>query len=194
MVSLPRDILTESHRRASELYQASELALLLTGPQFWQQIEDNAPSIAAITNVAPQITNDLVSANLMNVVIPQQSQQSEAALQLALFLTKTNNQLAFAQLANILPSTIASAADPYFQIDSTLRDQARQISAAQLTDTAVLIPPGLDRFRELIYTHLQRAMLAELSIAKAVANVATAWSTRNSEVSVAVSLSTTYKK
>lgn len=55
---LPQEVLTQGHRRAIELYQAGELALLASGPQFFQTIADNAPDIAKVSAPAPQITGD----------------------------------------------------------------------------------------------------------------------------------------
>ncbi|MEM6436978.1 MAG: sugar ABC transporter substrate-binding protein, partial [Cyanobacteria bacterium P01_D01_bin.115] len=55
---LPREVLTQGHRRAVELYQAGETAILASGAEFLSTIEKNAPDIAAATASAAQITGD----------------------------------------------------------------------------------------------------------------------------------------
>lgn len=53
---LPREVLTQGHRHAVELYQAGETALLASGPEFLKTIATNAPAIAQVSASAPQIT------------------------------------------------------------------------------------------------------------------------------------------
>ena len=177
---IPRETVTESHRRAIELYQAGQLGMLLTGPQLLQQVAENAPEITAVTDVAAQVSgpSGVTSASVMNVAIPQRAANVELALQFATFLTNSQNQLEFAKLANILPSTIASAADPYFteEADNPI-DKARIVSAQQLPSSEVLLPPmeGLDDLREIIYEELQLAMLGSKSVDDAVTAAADRW-------------------
>ncbi|MEN9226982.1 MAG: sugar ABC transporter substrate-binding protein [Thermostichus sp. HHBFW_bins_43] len=177
---IPREVLTESHRRTLELYQSGELAFLLTGPQFLRQIQENAPDIAQVTDVAPQLAglDGRISAAVMNVAIPKATPHPERAVQFALFLTNAQNQLEFSQLANTLPSTVATAADPYFTgTAETVVDKARLVSAAQLPQAQVLIPPveGLGDLQKIIYEELQRAMLGEKSVQAAVRDAAQRW-------------------
>ena len=177
---IPRETVTESHRRAIELYQAGELGMLLTGPQLLRQVAENAPDIADVTDVATQISgsNGVRSASVMNVAIPQRSSNIELALQFATMLTNSQNQLEFSKLANILPSTIASADDPYFSdgTDSPL-DKARVVSAQQLPNAEVLLPPmeGLEDLRTTIYEELQLAMLGDKDVEAAVSAAAERW-------------------
>ena len=113
---LPREVLTQGHRRAIELYQAGETAILSSGPQFLKTIETNAPAIAKVSTAAPQITGDTGAKNVavMNLVVPRDTDQPDAAVKFALFVTNNANQLAFAKAANVLPSTTAALQDSYF--------------------------------------------------------------------------------
>lgn len=56
---MPKEALTQGHRRAIELYQAGETALLASGPEFMDAIAKNAPSIAQVSAAAPQITSEV---------------------------------------------------------------------------------------------------------------------------------------
>lgn len=182
---LPQEVLTQGHRRAIELYQAGETALLSSGVQFLKSIETNAPAVAAATQVAPQITGntDKKSVAVMNLVIPRDSDQPDAALKFALYLTNSANQLAFAKAASVLPSTQESLQDSHFTsiaADAPSIDQARKVSAAQLQDAEVLLPQIADvkELQKILYDNLQAAMLDEKSIDQAIADAEQEWNAR----------------
>ena len=182
---LPREVLTQGHRRAVELYQAGETAILAAGAEFLGTIEKNAPSIAAATASAPQISGATGKKNVavMNLVIPRSTDAPEAALQFALYVTNDINQLSFAQAANVLPSTVAALKDSYFTeppTDASPITLARSVSAGQMQDAEVLIP-AMDDIKVLqkaIYTNLQAAMLEQKSVDQAVADAAAEWDGR----------------
>jgi putative chitobiose transport system substrate-binding protein len=179
---IPREILTEGHRKAIELYQAGELAMLLTGPQFLKLVTQNAPDIAKASDVAVQISGSTgkKSAAVMNVAVPTSSAHVDLAVKFALFLTNDQNQLSFSKVENSLPSTLKAATDSYFTYlskDSTSSDKARVISASQLSQSEVLIPPvkDLDKLRKIIYEELQLAMLKQKTTDSAIASAADRW-------------------
>ncbi|PZO44953.1 MAG: ABC transporter substrate-binding protein [Pseudanabaena frigida] len=179
---IPREILTEGHRKAVELYQAGELAILLTGPQFLQTVAQNAPETAKVTDIGAQITGSTgkKSAAVMNVAVPNTSINQALAIKFALYLTNAENQLAFTKVENLLPSTVKSSSDRYFTEaakDAPLLDRARVISASQLPQSEVLIPPARDieKLRKIIYEELQLAMLKEKPSDKAISSAAERW-------------------
>ena len=75
------------------------MALLSTSVAALNSIRTNAPAVAARTGVAPPLTGPDGSANVavMNLVVPEQSDQPEAAEDFALFLTNPANQYNFCQ-------------------------------------------------------------------------------------------------
>ncbi|PZU96040.1 MAG: ABC transporter substrate-binding protein [Pseudanabaena sp.] len=183
---IPREILTEGHRKAVELYQAGELAILLTGPQFLQSVAQNAPETAKVTDIGSQITGSTgkKSAAVMNVAVPTTSKNQELAVKFALFLTNADNQLAFTKVENLLPSTVKSSSDRSFTEttkDSSILERARVISASQLPQSEVLIPPAKDieKLRKIIYEELQLAMLKEKSSDQAIASAAERWNSNS---------------
>jgi putative chitobiose transport system substrate-binding protein len=182
---LPKEVLTQGHRRAIELYQAGETAMLTTGPQFLKTIETDAPAIFQVSAVAPQITGGTGKKNVavMNLVIPRNTDQPDAALKFALFVTNNANQLSFAKAANVLPSTALALKDGYFtQVSPSAPafDQARAVSARQMQDAEILLPKIQDikELQKVIYDNLQAAMLGEKSVDQAVANAAAEWDER----------------
>jgi putative chitobiose transport system substrate-binding protein len=186
---LPPEVLTQGHRRGIELYQAGETALLASGAEFIDSITNNAPSIAQVSGVAPQITGKAgtKSVAVMNLVIPRDSDKSEQALKYALFVTNTPNQLAFAKESNVLPSTV-EAIEQYIkdieqQEQTSLKEQAKKISASQLENAEVLIPirKDIQVLQQVIYENLQAAMLNEKTVEQAVQDAAEEWNRRLAE-------------
>ena len=182
---LPKEVLTQGHRRAIELYQAGETAMLTTGPQFLKTIETDAPAIFQVSAVAPQITGSTGKKNVavMNLVIPRNTDQPDAALKFALFITNNANQLSFAKAANVLPSTALALKDSYFtQVGPSAPafDQARAVSAQQMKDAEILLPniKDIKELQKVIYDNLQAAMLGEKSVDQAVADAAAEWDER----------------
>ena len=183
---LPPDVLTQGHRRGIELYQSGETAILNSGAEFIDSITNNAPTVAQVSAVAPQITGvtDKKNVAVMNLVIPRDSDKSEQALKYALFVTNTENQLAFAQESNVLPSTTKAVeqyiADIEQQSATNLAAEAKKISAAQLNDAEVLIPVQKDihLLQKAIYENLQAAMLEEKTVEQAVQDAAEEWNNR----------------
>lgn len=182
---LPREVLTQGHRRAIELYQAGETAILSTSPQFLDTIAKNAPAIAAVSEPASQITGTTGAKNVaaMNLVIPQSTNQPEAALAFAMYVTNPENQLAFAKAANVLPSTTESLTDPYFSelpAEAAPGDRARIVSAGQMQDADVLVPAMEDvkELQKIIYTNLQAAMLEQKTVDQAIADAEQEWNQR----------------
>ncbi|RUR72964.1 ABC transporter substrate-binding protein [Chlorogloeopsis fritschii PCC 9212] len=184
---LPKEVLTQGHRHAIELYQAGETALLASGPEFLKQISKNAPAIAKYSDIAPQITGDTGKKNVavMNIVIPRDTKQPDAAVKFALFVTNDENQLAFAKQANVLPSTVKALSDSYFKnvpANAPTIDKARAISASQLQQAEVLTPKlkNFNLLQKAIYENLQAAMLDEKTVDKAVEDAAQEWNNTRS--------------
>ncbi len=180
---LPPEVLTQGHRYAVELYQAGETALLSSGAEFLEAIATNAPTIAEVSVAAPQITGKTGKKNVavMNLAIPRDTDQPKKAVDYALFVTNTANQLAFAKEANVLPST-TEAVNQYIkeleqQESITPVEQARKVSAMQLKDAEVLIPAmdNLQVLQKVIYENLQAAMLGEKTVDQAVQDAAAKW-------------------
>lgn len=184
---LPQEVLTQGHRRAIELYQAGETALLVSSPEFFNSIQVNAPGIAEVSAASRQITGISGKKNVavMNLVIPQATDEREASLKFALYVTNSENQLAFAKAANVLPSTVQALEQYQTELEAEGQEispvtLARTISASQLTDAEVLVPAMADVniLQKVIYDNLQAAMLGEKTVDQAVTDAARAWNDR----------------
>jgi putative chitobiose transport system substrate-binding protein len=182
---IPKEALTQGHQQGIQLYQAGETAMLSAGAPFIDTIAKNAPQIAKVSAVAPQITGQTGKKGVavMNLVIPRTTKMPDAAVKFALFITNATNQLAFAQASDTLPSNVKAVADYKTKLassnDQSPLAQGKSISAEQLSQSAILIPPlkNLNLLKKAIYDNLQAAMLGEKPVDQAVADAANAWDT-----------------
>jgi putative chitobiose transport system substrate-binding protein len=180
---LPKEVITQGHQRAIELYQSGEMAMLSSGAEFIDTIAKNAPEIAKVSGVAPQISGQTGKKNVavMNLIVPRDTDKPQEALKFALFVTNTENQLAFAKAANVLPSTVKSVEEYKRQsaADSkgSLATKGLNISATQLPQAEVLIPAmkDINALQKAIYGNIQAAMLKEKTVDQAVADAAQEW-------------------
>ncbi|MFO7291359.1 MAG: extracellular solute-binding protein, partial [Bacillota bacterium] len=179
---IPKNSITEGHGKAIDMYQAGEIAILPSGPQFLKIVKENAPKIAEVTASGPQITGDSGKMNVavMNLVVPKQSKHQKEAVDFALFITNAENQLKFCKLTAILPSVKKAAEDPYFTKlpdNAEPIDEARIISASQLPKSEVLVPPlkGYDDLKKAMNEAMQSALLGKKSVDKALADAEKKW-------------------
>jgi putative chitobiose transport system substrate-binding protein len=179
---VPLEMTTEGHRHGVELYQSGQTALLSSSPEFLGGIATDAPDIAKVSVAAPQITGSTGKKNVavMNVVIPKNTKQPDAAVKFAVFLTNPKNQLSFAKAANVLPSTLTSLQDSYFSKvtpDSTSIDKARVVSAGQMRQAEVLVPTLKDikSLQKILYENLQAVMLKQKTADQALKDAEKAW-------------------
>jgi len=179
---MPKEVLTEGHRHAIDLYQRGDTAVLASGAEFLRTIATNAPTVAKASASAPQITGETGKKNVavMNLVIPQDTNVPDAALKFAQYVTNDKNQLAFAKAANVLPSTLKALEDSYFSAEpanATPIDKARVISAKQMKDAEVLVPAmkNVKQLQKVLYDNLQAAMLGQKTVDQAIADAANEW-------------------
>jgi putative chitobiose transport system substrate-binding protein len=180
---LPKESLTQGHQQGIQLYQAGETAMLSAGAPFIDTIAKNAPQIAKVSAVAPQISGQTGKKGVavMNLVIPRSTKMPEAAVKFALFITNATNQLAFAQASDTLPSNTQAVTDYKTKLgtsgDKSAIAQGKIVSAEQLSQADVLIPPlkNLNVLKKAIYDNLQAAMLGEKTVEQAVTTAASTW-------------------
>ncbi len=132
---IPRETLQAGYAGALDRYQAGQLGMIVTGPQFISRIKTNAPDVYKNTMIAPYPLSKgkVVGAPLMNLVVPKASKNWSEAAKFAAHVTGDEAQLAFCKLVTILPSTKKAAEDPFFtQTDGTIESIARKIAASQL--------------------------------------------------------------
>jgi putative chitobiose transport system substrate-binding protein len=183
---LPKEVLTQGHSQGVQLYQSGQTAMLFAGAPAVNDIAKNAPTIAKVSAIAPQIAgpNNKIGAAVMNLVVPRSSQNPDGAVKFAQFVTNAANQLAFANSSDVLPSQIKAIADYKAGLAKAAKTplaQGKIISASQLDRAEVLIPPmkDLNILKKALYENLQAAMAGEKTVDAALQQAATTWDSRS---------------
>lgn len=167
--AIPAEFLTEGHRAAVDRYQAGTLALLMTGPNFLNIVQENAPNVFDQTEVAPQFpeNSEYKEFSEMLLVVPVKSKYPDEAVDFALYMTNAVNQLALCKRAPVLPSATKAVEDDYFKSTpkSPLIDRARSISAAQLkaSTEAYQVHPRQSDINQIIDHYVQTALLGKMT-------------------------------
>lgn len=174
---IPKETVTQTHREALEKYMAEKIVYIQAGANFLTMIKENAPSVYAVTDVAPQLTGDTgqYDFSLMNFVIPIRAKHKTEALKFALYMTNEDNQLELAKLTNVLAVNQKTLNNSYYTNYSDLMSKARVISAGQLNKTEPFLKTVQNQkeINTLINTAVQKILLDEgktADILKAINN------------------------
>lgn len=171
--AFPQDSLTQGHQQETEAYQAGRIALFPSGANFLSIVQENAPDIAEVTDVGPQVTSEggPTNVSVMGLLVPEASENKATALKFAEFMTNAENQLAFSKIVTIFPSVKEALDDPYFTDDSdgTVETKARRIAAEQMEDARNLVPVQFDdRVKSAVIGKIQLAMQGDLTASDAL--------------------------
>jgi putative chitobiose transport system substrate-binding protein len=178
---VPKNVVTEGHRKAVEMFLSGQVAMVSTGMQFLGYIKNTNPAIYGRIGVAGQLgaPGSPPGIAAMNVAVLESSPEKRAAFDFARFLTNAQNQVALARRVPVLPSTTASYADPFFSSDlgDPLLEQARDLSVRQALRGAVLVPPvrKYSKLRVSYARALQSVMLGKLDVEAALQTVGKEW-------------------
>jgi putative chitobiose transport system substrate-binding protein len=142
---IPQETAEGSIKTGQELYMAGNLSFLEGGVTFLGPVESGAPDVFKASK-AGQPLNSVdapVNVAVMNFAVPSKTQNKEAAVALAEFVSNPKNQLEFAKTAGtVLPSTKESLEDDYFKNPGDSPKALGMLEASKsLLRAKVLIPP-----------------------------------------------------
>ena len=169
--AVSREAASFDYEAAIRNFAGGQSAMLVTGPQFIRTVESDGPDVYANLGIAPypQTATGIIPNAIQNMVVPAASNNIDLAIELANFMTNDANQLEFAKLVSIFPSTKAAAQDPFFCSDQeSLEGQARCIQSKS-------IDRGFDNqvredLRDLIREQFAAAMLGQKDATQALAD------------------------
>jgi putative chitobiose transport system substrate-binding protein len=174
-------LLGKAYQEAVDQYQAGNLGILMTGPQFLERIKQNSETVYRETRVAPLPLGkgNVYNAACMNLVIPKNAPLKQDAVSFLLFLTNQENQLKFCKKALVFPSLINAAKSPFFTHTSrkSLTSQARSIGASELKyakDLTLELPHKRD-LNEAVQNAVIKALWGEESSQTALNHAAKIW-------------------
>ncbi|MCC5890764.1 MAG: extracellular solute-binding protein [Alkalibacterium sp.] len=177
---------------AQELFMNENLSLVEGGITFLGPIESGAPSVYEASRAGQPLNGEDAPMNIavMNLAVPANTENPEAAVAFAEFVLNAENQLEFAELAGtVLPSTVESLEDDYFtDPGDSPKATGMQQGAQALERARVLIPLTDNNFelREMTQNKFVEVMIGDISAEEGVNQLADDWtqSFSNSDIDV----------
>ncbi len=177
--ALPAESVVGDHGRMIDLYQNGKTAFMVAGPNFLERIRDAAPEVFqnTINRPSPIGADGRHEISTMLLCVTSQSKHPSEAAKLAWFMTNARNQLAFAKIVSILPSTPASMDDPHFQQTATKTDRARNISAESMKNATSYVPPlaAWPELTAVFQEQIKAALLDGADVEKTLNEIGTSW-------------------
>ncbi len=183
---IPQDILRkEAFQVTNELYTQGKAAFIVGGPQALTRVRDSSKDIYAKTKVvaAPLGSAGVQTGGAFNVVVPRASKNKKEAALFAQFLTNNVNQIKFAKVVPIVPTTKAAEKDPAFDGAS---DDAITKATNMVATTGGFINPGWtppaknsDAILKNFNDNIEAAFLGKKTPLQALQDAAAYWNANN---------------
>ena len=158
------EALTQNYTGAGAKFMAQQTALQPGSAYDLGKFKTDAPSLYANIGITKPITNTGHAAMFLHgVSVPSSSKNKATALAFGRFVTNAENQVKFAKLATIFPSTKGSMNDPYFTTeDGTDEARVRVAAAKQLGDAVNYTPVQFSsQMQETLRQQVADAMLGK---------------------------------
>lgn len=173
---MPRSL--GGYASARETFSGGRLAMYPVGLSMLKHIEDNSPSVYAVTEVAPLPLGkgEVIKVPLMNFAIPYNAKHPAEAAEFMKWILSAYHQNEFCKHATILPSTkISLGTDPHFKEQAhTLAVRAAIIASESLVygvDMGVIPNMPLDKsaeFRRILNEYWMDAIKGEFTAEEAL--------------------------
>ncbi|PJJ71543.1 multiple sugar transport system substrate-binding protein [Diaminobutyricimonas aerilata] len=140
--ALPAEALTGDYGGNADMFKQGKVAYTTAGSGFAGDLQRDAPSIRESVIATPRIGD--APLFVQGVSVSNDSKNKAAALAFAEYLTNTENQVAFAQLAlGFVPGTVDGSADVGSLSESVtdpLQKEAMEIVSESMKTARILIP------------------------------------------------------
>ena len=169
-----------------DAYKGGRLGMLVSAPTAIKRIEVDAKDIYAVTKVAAAPLGPTHIADggwMFHYAVPRgvSSTLFPAIAKFADFLTNDENQLAFAKLAGVMPTTVKALADPYFMRvpeHAGAAELAQPIAASSMKYSHSVYVGGLedyDEMRRVLVKAVEAGMTGKEDIKKALDEAVVIW-------------------
>ncbi len=178
---IPQDVLRkEAFQVTNELYSQGKAAIMVGGPQSLNRVRDSNKDIYGKTRVtsAPLGKAKVQTGGAFNLVVPRASRHPKEAALFALFMTNNANQIKFANVVPVVPTTLAARNDPSFK---TTSQDPIELATARVAGTGGLINPGFPapKNSKVVYKgfndNIQAAFLGNKTAKQALDDAVTFW-------------------
>ncbi|UBV44916.1 sugar ABC transporter substrate-binding protein (plasmid) [Deinococcus taeanensis] len=178
---IPEDALRrEAFQIATELYAQNRVAMIVGGPQALTRIKDTNPSLYGKTVVtdAPLGRANVQTGGSMALVVPTASKHPAEAARLAAFMTSNANQLAFAKVVPIVPTTRAAQNAAQFRqsgTDPVVRATALVGAAGRFINPGYKAPGNSDDLYKNFNDNIESAVMGKKTAQQALSDAAAYW-------------------
>lgn len=141
---MPIESLSEGMSYVTKNYGDGNVAIMSGGTSFLSLFEKNHSKVYQNTGLGMRLENEIKnpSISVMALTVAKSSGNVDKALDFAVFVTNEQNQVEFAKISGaIIPSTKGSIKDEFFKKESNPKELARKLSALQVENAKILIPP-----------------------------------------------------
>ena len=167
-------------------YNSGRLGTLVAPATAMRRIQADAPEVYAVTQIARAPLGPTGIADggwLLYFSVPKGVDPAlmPAIGAFARYLTNDQNQLAFAKIANVFPTTVRAGADAYFSTlpsHPTPSEKAVVTAAQSMPFSHTLYVPGVtdyDELRRILATAVEAGVTGRQDIASALAEAVVAW-------------------
>jgi len=167
-------------------YKGGRLGMLVSAPTAIKRVEIDAKDIYAVTKVAPAPVGPTQIADggwMFHYAVPKgvDPKSYPAVAKFAEYLTNDENQLEFAKLAGVMPTTVNALANPYFMQVSEhagAAEQAQPIAAASMKYSRSIYVAGLedyDEMRRVLVKAVEAGMTGKEDIKTALDEAVAIW-------------------
>jgi putative chitobiose transport system substrate-binding protein len=180
--TIPEDLLRkEAFQLTMELYSQGQAAFIVGGPQALTRVKDANADIYGKTMIttAPLGKAGIQTGGGMDIVVPAVSKNKEAASKFAQFVTSNAEQVAFAKVVPIVPTTKGAETDPAFQTTDTtdpiLIAQAMVGTKGSLINPSFTPPKNTDDIFKNFNDNIEAAFLGTKTAQEALDNAVEFW-------------------
>lgn len=158
------EALTATYTGSGKKFMAQQVAMSSGSAYDLKNFKTDAPGLYANIGITTPMTNTgKANMYLQGVSVSANSKNKATAIAFARFVTNARNQLAFAKIVTIFPSTAGTLNDPYFTTDDGTDDARVRVAAAKQLATAVNYTPVsfTDQMKTILRNELANAMLGK---------------------------------
>lgn len=165
--------LSASYTGVGDAFLAGQVMMNSGSAYDLANFQKNAPGLAANLGIAPAFTTTgKAQMSVQDVSLSAKSKNLPTASAFAKFVTDKENQLAFAKVVNIFPSTTDTLSDPFFSKSDGTQNTDLRVAAAKQLQTAVSYRPPM--FTAAMETYVQQqfadAILGKTPVTTALKN------------------------
>ncbi len=177
----PQDaIRREAFQIATELFAQGKLAYIIGGPQALTRIKDNNPSLYNSLQVAaaPLGAARVETGGGMDLVLSNACKTPQEAAKFASFVTNNANQVAFAKVVPIVPTTRAAKTNALFR--TTSKDPVAKATAltganGDHINPGYSVPKNADDLYKNFNDNIEAAVLGQKTAQQALNDAVTFW-------------------